>query len=102
MLRLVRSARLFGRVFPAYKSPMLCLSAGPSCMATEIPISCIPPHLLQETNTPYSAGDLGTTDRAPSSILSFSCILRILRCFGDSVKEEKNRMLGDSRFVTQS
>ena len=41
---------------------MLCLATGPSSMTTEIPISCTPPHLLQETTIPYRICELFAVD----------------------------------------
>jgi hypothetical protein len=54
---------------------MLCLSEGPSSITTEIPNSCSPPHLLQETETLYWARDffavvVGTV----LCIVGFDCI----------------------------
>src|SRR5213594_2442489 len=51
---------------------MLCLATGPSSMTTEIPISCTPPHLLQETTIPYRICELFAVDvtASPSSFRS--------------------------------
>lgn len=70
-LLFLRSARLLGRVFPLYRSPMLCLSRGPSSITTEIPVSCSPPHLLQETKTWYLAREC-LAEGTASPIGSFS------------------------------
>src|SRR5215510_5100477 len=52
-LRLVRSARLFGRVLPLYTCPMLCFSIGPSFNTTETAMSWVAPHLLQRAKRLY-------------------------------------------------
>jgi hypothetical protein len=46
------------------------LAMGPSSITTEIPISWIPPHLLQETKTSYPADELF----AAADVTRFSCI----------------------------
>jgi len=51
-LLLLRSARTFGMAFPSKREAILCLTIGPSVIVTETPMSCVPPHLLQETETP--------------------------------------------------
>src|SRR5262245_40910212 len=70
----LRSARFFGRLFPSYRSPILCLSVGPLSIVTEIPSSCIPPHLLQETTILYLDITLRATEGGVSCIASFSCM----------------------------
>jgi len=60
---------------------MLCLSEGPSSITTEIPISCSPPHLLQETKTLYWARELFAVEGTVSPIVSFDCIkAAVLNC----------------------
>jgi hypothetical protein len=70
MLALVRFARLFGRLFPSYRAPMLCLSKGPFSIGTEVPISCSPAHLLQVTTMLYSVVEATLPSRG-----IFSCIM---------------------------
>ena len=70
MLVLVRFARPFGRLFPSYRSPMLCLPAGPFSIVIEIPMSCSPAHLLQVTTMLYSV-----LEWTVPSIASFGCIM---------------------------
>lgn len=88
-----RFARFFGRLFPSYRSPILCLSTGPFSSVTEIPSSCSPAHLLQEATMLYCVVDLCAVEAAASPIASFSCIVvlrsspRIVPCFGSSVKD---------------
>jgi hypothetical protein len=87
-LRPVRSARLFGRVFPSYKSATLCFSIGPSIKITETAMSCVPPHLLQRAKILYLAAEFFVVGGIASCMPSFSCMAaRIVRCFGDSVKD---------------
>jgi hypothetical protein len=89
-LRLVRSARFFGRVFPSYKSPMLCFSTGPSVKITKFAMSCVPPHLLQRATILYRAAELFGVGGVASFMPSFSCMTaRIVRCFGHSVKNKE-------------
>jgi hypothetical protein len=91
-LRLVRSARFFGRVFPSYKSPMLCFSIGPSFKITEFTMSCVPPHLLQRATILYRATELFVVSGIASCMPSFSCMAaRIVRCFGRSVKDKEKQ-----------
>jgi len=54
---------------------MLCLLAGPFSIVTEIPMSCIPLHLLQEATMLYWAVDLCAVEAVASSMASFSCIV---------------------------
>jgi hypothetical protein len=91
-LRLVRSARFFGKVFPSYKSPMLCFSIGPSFKITVTAMSCVPPHLLQRTKILYRAAELFVVSGFASCMPSFSCMAaRIVRCFDDSVKDKEKQ-----------
>ena len=60
---------------------MLCLSEGPSSITTEIPNSCSPPHLLQETKTLYWAREFFAVEGTVSRIVSFDCIkATVLNC----------------------
>jgi hypothetical protein len=94
MLRLVRSARFFGRVFPSYKSATLCFSIGPSFKITETAMSCVPPHLLQRATILYRAAELFVVSGIASCMPSFSCMrTRIVRCFGHSVKDKERAIL---------
>jgi len=56
---------------------MLCLPAGPFSIVTEIPVSCIPAHLLQETTTLYWDIELRAVEGGVSCIPSFSCIVAL-------------------------
>jgi hypothetical protein len=99
-LRLMRSARFFGRVFPSYKSAMLCFSIGPSFKITVTAMSCVPPHLLQRATILYRATELFVVSGIASSMPSFSCMAaRIVCCFGDSVKDKKR---GDPSYSTNA
>jgi hypothetical protein len=60
---------------------MLCLATGPSSITTEIPISCTPPHLLQETTIPYRICELFAVDVTASPGENFSCIQEIPSSF---------------------
>ena len=78
MLVLVRSAKLFGRLFPSYKAPTLCFATGPCSIVTEIPVSCSPPHLLQATTMLYCAVELCGLEGGASSIGTFAFIVGLL------------------------
>jgi hypothetical protein len=56
---------------------MLCLLAGPFSIVTEIPISCTPAHLLQETTMLYWDVELCAVKGGASCIASFSCIVAL-------------------------
>src|SRR5215471_14245949 len=71
-LRLVRSARLFGRVLPLYTCPMLCFSVGPSFNTTETAMSCIAPHLLQRAKRLYRTAKFLVEGGSGSRMPSFS------------------------------
>src|SRR2546428_13943555 len=60
---------------------MLCLATGPSSMTTEIPISCTPPHLLQETTIPYRICELFAVDVTAFLAKVSSCIQEIPSSF---------------------
>src|SRR5215831_9999311 len=73
--RLVRSARLFGRVLPLYTCPMLCFWIGPSFNTTETAMSCIAPHLLQRTKRLYRTAKFLVEGGSGSCMPSFSCMI---------------------------
>jgi hypothetical protein len=93
-LRLVSSAKIFGRVFPSYKSAMLCFSIGPSLKMTETAMSWVPPHLLQRARILYLVSEFLVVGGSASFMSSFSCMMaHIVRCFHDPVKDEKEAIL---------
>jgi hypothetical protein len=93
-LRLVRSARFFGRAFPSYKSARLCFSIGPLFNITETAMSCVPPHLLQRAKILYLVAQFFVVGVIASCMPSFSCMAaRIVRCFGHSVKDKERAIL---------
>jgi hypothetical protein len=74
-LRLVRSARFFGRALPLYTCPMLCFSIGPSFNMMETAMSCVPPHLLQRAKRLYRIAGFLVGDGIESCMPSFSCMM---------------------------
>jgi hypothetical protein len=61
---------------------------------TETAMSCVPPHLLQRTKILYLAAEFFVVGGIASCMPSFSCMMAgIVRCFGDSVKDEKRAIL---------
>src|SRR5215813_6042483 len=76
--RLVRSARLFGRVLPLYTCPMLCFSVGPSFNTTVIAMSWVAPHLLQRAKRLYRTAKFLVEGRIESRLSSFSCITYLI------------------------
>ena len=74
-LRLVRSARLFGRVLPLYTCPILCFSIGPSSNITETAMSCVAPHLLQRAKRLYWTAGFLVGDGIECCMPSFSCMM---------------------------
>jgi hypothetical protein len=88
-LRLVSSAKIFGRVFPSYRSAMLCFSIGPSLKIMETAMSWVPPHLLQRARILYLVSEFLVVGGSASFMSSFSCMMaHIVRCFHDPVKDE--------------
>ena len=63
-------------------------------------MSCVPPHLLQRAKILYRATELFVVSGIASCMPSFSCMAaRIVRCFGDSVKDEER---GDPSYSTNA
>jgi hypothetical protein len=74
-LRLMRCARLFGRIFPSYTCPMLCFSMGPSSKITGTAMSWVPPHLSQRAKVLYRTAEFLVVGGIASCMPSFSCMM---------------------------
>ena len=89
-LWLARLVRLAGRLPSLYTCAMLCFSTGPSFKITDTAMSWVPPHLLQRAKRLYLAVKSVVVGGMPS----FSCMMaRIVRFFGDSVKDNESTIL---------
>src|SRR5215467_11773994 len=80
-LRLVRSARLFGRVLPLYTCPTLCFSIGPLFNTTVIAMSWVAPHLLQSAKRLYRTAKFLVEGGIESRMSSFSCMMYLILSF---------------------
>jgi hypothetical protein len=57
-------------------------------------MSWVPPHLLQRTKILYWVAEFFVVGGIASCMPSFSCMMaRIVRCFGDSVKDKEGTIL---------
>ena len=64
-------------------------------------MSCIPPHLLQRATILYRATELFVVSGSASCMPSFNCMAaRIVRCFGQSVKDKERGWIKKGAILT--